>query len=90
MIFSGEELFINSTGNPGMGTAGSGDTLSGILAGLLGQGYSPKSAALFGIYIHGLAGDLAAKALGEDSVMAGDIVSFLPNALGDIQKNSSA
>lgn len=88
MILSGEEIFINSTGNPGMGTAGSGDTLSGILAGLLSQGYSSKSAALFGVYIHGLAGDLAAKNLGEDSLMAGDIISLLPNAFQFIQKNN--
>lgn len=90
MIFSEDEIYINSTGNPGMGTAGSGDTLSGILAGLTAQGYAPKSAALLGVYIHGLAGDLATNHLGQESVMASDIISFLPEALRQIQKNNGA
>ena len=73
-------LYINVTGNPGMATAGSGDVLSGMIGTLLGQGYPPSLAARIAVYIHGLAGDLAAIALGERSVMAGDLVEALPRA----------
>jgi len=86
MIFVDDEIYINPTGNPGMGTAGSGDTLSGILAGLISQNYNPKQAALFGVYLHGLAGDLAAENIGEESLMAGDIISFLSKAYEVISK----
>lgn len=86
MIFIEGEIYINPTGNPGMGTAGSGDTLGGILAGLISQNYSPEQAALLGVYLHGLAGDLAAEKLGEESLMAGDIISFLPEAYKVISK----
>ena len=72
--------YFNSTGNPGMATAGSGDVLTGIILSLLGQGYSPAHAALVGVYLHGLAGDLAAKAGSEESMIAGDIIEFIGNA----------
>jgi NAD(P)H-hydrate epimerase len=68
---------FNSTGNPGMATAGSGDVLTGILTGLLAQGYSPTSAAILGVYIHGWAGDLAAAKYSQESMLAGDITSML-------------
>jgi hydroxyethylthiazole kinase-like uncharacterized protein yjeF len=74
------ELFFNSTGNPGMATGGSGDVLTGILTGLLAQGYSPKEAAFLGVYLHGLSGDLAAQEKGMNSLMASDLVEFLPHA----------
>lgn len=74
------KCFFNPTGNPGMATAGSGDVLTGILLGLLAQGYSPLSASLLGTYIHGLAGDLAAKKLGYESLIAGDIIANLGKA----------
>lgn len=90
MIFEDDNIYINSTGNPGMGTAGSGDTLSGVLAGLLSQNYKPKAAVLFGVYLHGLAGDLAAENLGENSLIAGDIISFLSKAYKLIRKNNGA
>jgi NAD(P)H-hydrate epimerase len=64
-----------------MATAGSGDVLTGILLSLLAQGYSPREAALLGTYVHGLAGDLAAKAMGVISLTAGDIVESLPQAI---------
>jgi NAD(P)H-hydrate epimerase len=73
--------YFNPTGNSGMATAGSGDVLTGILLSLLAQGYSPREAALLGTYVHGLAGDLAAKAKGTISLMAGDIVESLPQAI---------
>lgn len=71
------EVWFNSTGNPGMATGGSGDVLTGILTGLLAQNYPPKSAALLGVFWHGLAGDLAALEIGQPSLVAGDLVEFL-------------
>jgi ADP-dependent NAD(P)H-hydrate dehydratase / NAD(P)H-hydrate epimerase len=73
-------VYFNSTGNPGMATGGSGDVLTGILTGLLAQGYAPLDAAILGVYLHGLAGDLAAYELGMDSVVASDLVHYLPGA----------
>ena len=73
-------VFFNSTGNPGMATAGSGDVLTGIILGLLAQNYSPEDAALLGVYLHGLAGDLAATENGEYSLVAGDIIKHLGKA----------
>jgi NAD(P)H-hydrate epimerase len=74
------DCYFNSTGNPGMGTAGSGDVLTGILAGLLAQEYNPLEACILGAYIHGLAGDIAAEIESEESLTAGDLVSYLGKA----------
>lgn len=76
----GGNAFINTTGNPGMATAGSGDVLTGVIASLLGQDLSPMAASMLGVYIHGLAGDIAAKVRGEHSLIASDIIDFLPDA----------
>ena len=76
---TGDVLF-NPTGNPGMATAGSGDVLTGILTSLLAQGYLPAEAAQLGVFLHGLAGDLAAEALTEESLIASDIINHLPLA----------
>ncbi|NUO02496.1 MAG: NAD(P)H-hydrate dehydratase [Saprospiraceae bacterium] len=67
--------YFNSTGNPGMATGGSGDVLTGILTGLLAQGYSSLESALLGVYLHGLAGDLAAAANSAEALIAGDLVA---------------
>ena len=80
------EFYFNSTGNPGMATAGSGDVLTGIILSLLAQNYSSKDAAIFGTYIHGLAGDLAKDNFGEESLIASDIIDYLPKAFIDIKK----
>ena len=76
---TGSVLF-NPTGNPGMATAGSGDVLTGILTSLLAQGYLPSEAVVLGVYLHGLAGDLAAEELGEECMLASDIINYLPKA----------
>ena len=74
------ECYFNSTGNPGMGTAGSGDVLTGILSGLLAQHYSPLEACILGVYLHGLAGDFAAAQKGQEALIASDITEFLGEA----------
>lgn len=73
-------IIFNATGNAGMATAGSGDVLTGILTGLLARGYKPQDACVVGVYLHGLAGDLAAQELGEESLIASDIISHLGKA----------
>jgi ADP-dependent NAD(P)H-hydrate dehydratase / NAD(P)H-hydrate epimerase len=78
------KLFFNSTGNPGMATAGSGDVLTGIILGLLSQGFSPKDAAIAGVFLHGRAGDLAAENKSEMSMIAGDIIQFFGDAVKDV------
>jgi ADP-dependent NAD(P)H-hydrate dehydratase / NAD(P)H-hydrate epimerase len=69
--------FFNSTGNAGMATAGSGDVLTGIITGLLAQDYEPTNAAILGVYLHGLAGDLAAEKIGQEALIASDIIEHL-------------
>jgi ADP-dependent NAD(P)H-hydrate dehydratase / NAD(P)H-hydrate epimerase len=76
----GGKGYFNSTGNPGMAKGGSGDVLTGILTALLSQGYSAGEAALFGIYLHGLAGDLAAKELSSESMLPSDLTDHLGKA----------
>ncbi len=78
------EVYFNSTGNPGMATAGSGDTLTGIILGLLAQKYTPLYASILGVYIHGLAGDIAAQEYGENALIAEDITNCLGLAFQDI------
>ena len=73
-------VIFNSSGNAGMATAGSGDVLTGIITGLLARGYNQTDACLLGTYLHGLAGDLAAKKVGVESLVAGDIIRYLPQA----------
>ncbi|MEK6727297.1 MAG: NAD(P)H-hydrate dehydratase [Candidatus Omnitrophota bacterium] len=74
-------LYVNKTGNPGMATAGSGDVLTGIIAAFLGQGLDAFSAAKFAVYLHGLAGDLAAKEKTQTSLIASDIIDKIPKAI---------
>lgn len=72
--------WFNSSGNPGMATGGSGDVLAGVLTGLLAQGYPPGDACLLGVYLHGLAGDLAAADTGQAGLIAGDLADTLGKA----------
>jgi len=81
LISDGKALFENDTGNPGMATAGCGDVLTGIIAGLMAQGLDVFGAARFGVYIHGLSGDLAAKEKTETCLIASDIIEYLPKAI---------
>jgi NAD(P)H-hydrate epimerase len=74
------QIIFNSTGNAGMATAGSGDVLTGILTALLARDYTPKEASMIGMYLHGLAGDYAARDLGMESLIASDIIQYLPKA----------
>jgi len=80
VVTDGEKVYINQTGNPGMATAGSGDVLTGAITALLGQGLSDFDAAVLGVYIHGLAGDIAAEKIGQVSLIAIDIIQALGDA----------
>jgi NAD(P)H-hydrate epimerase len=80
IVTDGERLFANPTGNPGMATGGTGDVLTGLVAGLLCQGLAPFEAALLATFAHGLAGDLAALRKGELSMTAEDVLELLPEA----------
>lgn len=79
------EVRINTTGNNGMATAGSGDVLSGITAGLLAQGISPYDAASLGVYLHGASADFYANENSKYSLMAGDLIEYLPKAFYAIE-----
>jgi len=81
------KVYFNSTGNPGMATAGSGDVLTGVLGALLAQGYAPEIAAKLGVYLHGLAADLALETESEESLMAGDIIASIGKAFKCLKKN---
>jgi hydroxyethylthiazole kinase-like uncharacterized protein yjeF len=74
-------VFINSTGNPGMATGGTGDVLAGMIGTLLAQGYTASQASCLGVYLHGLAGDLAAGEKGEPGMIAGDLIEKIPAAI---------
>lgn len=74
------QVEFNPTGNSGMATAGSGDVLTGIITGLLARGYQQVDACRLGMYLHGLAGDIAAREKGKESLIAGDIIDYLPQA----------
>jgi NAD(P)H-hydrate epimerase len=87
VITDGHRFAINQTGNPGMATGGTGDVLTGIITALLCQGISPFDAARLGAHVHGLAGDLAAEELGQVSLIASDLIEYLPKAF--IQLTSS-
>ena len=86
-ISDGRQIAVNQTGNPGMATGGSGDVLTGIITALLCQGLGPFDAAYLGVHVHGLAGDLAAKQLGQVSLIASDLVSSLPAAFQMVQSS---
>jgi len=81
VVTDGRRVYVNATGNPGMATGGSGDVLTGLVAALIGQGLGPFEAACLGVCVHGRAGDLAARKVGQVSLIASDLLEFLPEAL---------
>lgn len=88
LVSDGQRTFENSTGNPGMATAGTGDVLSGIISGLLSQGIDQFQAAKLGVYLHGLAGDYAAGSQTQNCLIASDIIECLPSAVKSLLKKS--
>lgn len=86
IVTDGKNTYINKSGNPGMATAGSGDVLTGIIVSLLGRGIDVFSAAAAGVYLHGLAGDKAAEILGEESVIASDIIDNIGKVVENLYK----
>ena len=88
ILIPSQDIYTCPYGNDGMATAGSGDVLTGIITGLLAQGYDSESAAILGVTLHALAGDAATAALGAHSVIASDIIDFLPEAFKIIRGTS--
>ncbi|HBU09055.1 MAG TPA: carbohydrate kinase-like protein, partial [Candidatus Omnitrophica bacterium] len=86
VVASPNKLYVNKTGNPGMATAGSGDVLTGIISALLGQGLDGWTAAKTGAYLHGLAGDLAAKEKTQAALIASDIIDHIPEGIKKLRK----
>lgn len=82
------KIYLNPTGNPGMATAGTGDVLTGIIAGFLAQGLNPLTAAAVGVYVHGASGDRAAQVKGKKGLIAGDLIAYLPLVLKEIEEGS--
>jgi NAD(P)H-hydrate epimerase len=83
-------IAVVPTGNPGMATGGTGDVLTGVIAGLIARGVPPAPAARAGAYIHGLAGDLAAERFGQEAMLAGDLLACLPDAIRDVKAGAAA
>jgi NAD(P)H-hydrate repair Nnr-like enzyme with NAD(P)H-hydrate dehydratase domain len=79
-----DKLYINSTGNPGLSTAGSGDVLTGMITGLIAQGYKPLEAAIFGVYLHGRSADIAVESFGYQSLIASHVIEYLGKAFIDL------
>ncbi len=80
VVTDGQKVYVNTTGNPGMATAGAGDVLTGVITALAGQGLDDFDAAALGVYVHGLAGDIAVEEKGQVSLIASDIVEALSDA----------
>jgi NAD(P)H-hydrate epimerase len=78
-------VHVNTSGNPGMASGGCGDVLTGLVVALLAQGYAGEIAAILGVYLHGLAGDLALESRGEEGLRAGDLVEMLPQAFDSLR-----
>jgi len=86
VVTDGEQVYVNRTGNPGMASGGMGDVLTGLIAGLLCQGLCPLDAARLAVFVHGLAGDVAACRVGELSLIAEDVLDCVPDVLMAIQE----
>ncbi|SDX28171.1 yjeF C-terminal region, hydroxyethylthiazole kinase-related/yjeF N-terminal region [Lutibacter oricola] len=86
IVVNGNELFVNSTGNQALATAGSGDVLTGIITGLIAQGYENLIAAIYGVYLHGKTADIASQEIGFEAFTASTILDYLPDAILDLFK----
>jgi ADP-dependent NAD(P)H-hydrate dehydratase len=89
IVTDGERVFANDTGNPGMATGGTGDVLTGLTAALLAQRFAPFDAAVLAVNRHGRAGDLAGDTIGEVSLIATDLIEFLPKAIREVASSAS-
>lgn len=85
VVTDGEQSWVNQVGNPGMATGGSGDVLTGIILSLLGQEVSPYNAAKLAVFLHASAGDRAAEAVGEDGLIASDLVEYVPEVMKEFR-----
>jgi NAD(P)H-hydrate epimerase len=83
----GGNAYVNSTGNSGMASAGTGDVLTGMISGFIAQGLGPLNASLLGVYVHGLAGDVMAEKKGEHSLIASDMIKAIPNVLKSVRSD---
>ncbi|MCL4144534.1 UNVERIFIED_CONTAM: hypothetical protein GTU68_010732 [Idotea baltica] len=81
-----DKLYVNTTGNPGLATAGSGDVLTGVITGLIAQGYNTIAATIFGVYLHGKAADIAVEKYGYQSLIASHVIEYLGDAFIDLFK----
>jgi NAD(P)H-hydrate epimerase len=90
LVTDGRRQALNTTGNPGMATGGSGDVLTGLVAALIAQHLEPFDAARLGVYLHGLAGDLAAEQMGQVSLAARDLIDYLPKAFLQYARSNPA
>ena len=86
IVVYNDKGYVNTTGNPGMATAGTGDVLTGVITGLLAQGYPALDASIFGVYLHGRSGDIAVESTGFQSLTASDVIDNLANAYLDLFK----
>lgn len=86
LVTDGQRVYENTTGNPGMATGGCGDVLTGMIASWIAQGLDAFDASVLGVFAHGRAGDLGARALGEDSLIAWDLLDYLPAALKRLRR----
>lgn len=87
IVTDGEKIFINTTGNSALAKAGSGDVLTGMISGFLSQGLKPLNAAILGVFLHGLAGDIASVDYTKYSVLASDVIDYIPFAIQEIIEN---
>jgi len=88
IVISDDKYYVNTTGNPGLATAGTGDVLTGIITGLISQGYDSLSASIFGVYLHGKSADIAVEDYGYQSLLASHIIDYLGEAFIDLFKES--
>ena len=88
LIMDGEEIYVNSSGTPALATAGSGDVLTGIITGLLAQGYPPSEAAKIGVFLHGMTADITGDTIHPRSFVASDIIENIGNVYRIIEKKS--